>query len=151
MHQRAVDLEDVDREALQVGKRGITGTEIVLTANTEARKPTAAQNNRSVSHHPVIRLVATTEVAQPLSMAMTQAATAVVPAGVALRDGCGIAVVAGTSRVGSGPVGARRMMPVRVSSGPASAEPVMGARLMMRVGSPEGGSGNSECGGRVTG
>ena len=54
---------------------------MVLAANTSARKPTATQNNRSVSHHPVIRSVATTEVGQPLSMAMTQAATAVVPPG----------------------------------------------------------------------
>ena len=84
---------------------------MVPAANTSARKPTATQNNRSVSHHPVIRSVATTEVAQPLSMAMTQAAIAVVPPGGvtgALRGGRGIAVVAGSSggAAGKGPGGA---------------------------------------------
>lgn len=35
------------------------------------------QNSRSDRHHPAIRSVATTEVAQPLTMATAQAATAV--------------------------------------------------------------------------
>src|SRR6478752_7530682 len=89
----------------------MTTPEMVPAANTSARKPTATQNNRSVSHHPVIRLVAITAVAQPLSMAITHAAIAVAPPGGvtgALRGARGIAVVAGSAGSARGSAGAGR-------------------------------------------
>ena len=49
--------------------------------------PTATQNRRSDRHQPAIRSVATTEVAQPLTMLTAAAATAVGPAGFTERSG----------------------------------------------------------------
>ena len=67
--------------------------ETVDSAKTRARNATATQNNRSDFHQPAIRSVATTEVAQPLTMLTAQAATAVRELGssVGLRRaiGCG--------------------------------------------------------------
>ena len=132
-----------------------TTPQMVLAANTNARKPTAAQNNRSVSHQPLIRSVATTEVAQPLIIAITQAATAVaLPASraTAVRRGRGMAVVAGSFGTGTDPVGARRMMLVRGSSAPdTTGTGPVGARRMIRVESSGGGPGGCSWGGRVTG
>lgn len=103
-------------------------------ANTSAKNPTAIQNSRSVCHHPAIKSVATTDVAQPLTMLTAAVATAVRGLGsivIALGSGgnCsapavasngverpGIWVVAASVAMGSGPVGARRMMRVRGSS-----------------------------------
>ncbi len=51
--------------------------ETVVSAKTRARNATAMQNSRSDLHQPAIRSVATTEVAQPLTMLTAQAATAV--------------------------------------------------------------------------
>src|SRR5271156_4768910 len=110
---------------------------MVVAANTRAKNATAVQNRRSVPHQPAIRSVATTEVVHPLTMLTAQAATAVraldspdeaeeMPDGAARRPvpaGPGDAVtglsrvVSGGVIVGSGPVGARRMIRVRDSEG----------------------------------
>ena len=51
------------------------------------------QNSRSDRHQPVIRAVATTEVAQPLTMLTAQAATAVRELGSSVDDACAAAAV----------------------------------------------------------
>ncbi|BDB44804.1 hypothetical protein Mkiyose1665_25170 [Mycobacterium kiyosense] len=105
--------------------------ETVVIAKTMARNPTATQNNRSVCHQPAIRSVATTEVAQPLTMLTALAATAVRASGAGgNRPGSGGTpvraskdvglrgswVVGGDAIGGSGAVGARLMIRVRGSS-----------------------------------
>ena len=45
-------------------------------ADTTVRKPTATQNKRSDAHQPVIKSVAITAVAQPLTIAATAVAAA---------------------------------------------------------------------------
>src|SRR5271166_471331 len=101
-------------------------TEMVVIANTSARKATATQNRRSVLHHPAIRSVATTDVAHPLTMLTALAATAVRPLGSSpgrarrttpgapwYGGGCGgICMVGDSGTTGIGPVGARRMIRV---------------------------------------
>ncbi|BBX55012.1 hypothetical protein MSHO_03570 [Mycobacterium shottsii] len=107
---------------------------VVELAKTSARNPTAMQNRRSLRHQPVIRSVATTEVAHPLTMLTAAVATAVRELGstggpsgnggsrsaraVSSREGgrCEILAVAEPVITGCGPVGARRMMRVRGSS-----------------------------------
>jgi hypothetical protein len=54
-----------------------TSPPMIAAAVIALRNPTATQNSRSVRHHPVIRSVAMTAVAQPLTMLTTAAATAV--------------------------------------------------------------------------
>src|SRR5947209_19742362 len=96
---------------------------MVARAKISAKNATATQNSRSDRHQPAIRSVATTDVAQPLTMLTAAAATAVVllgsPKGAAAAAGenccCGgggRCVVWASSSCGSGPVGARRMMRV---------------------------------------
>src|SRR5258707_6907291 len=105
----------------------------VAIAKTSARNPTATQNSRSLRHQPAIRSVATTDVVQPLTMLTAQAATAVRelcsaastlgrPTRTVASKGAGrrgIWVVAGAATVGSGPLGARRMIRLRASEGVA--------------------------------
>src|SRR5580704_13852070 len=104
--------------------------ETVVIANTRARNATAMQNRRSVLHHPAIRSVATTDVAQPLTMLTAHAAVSVrslasspgrrttLARRVVPDGGCwGICVVGDSGTTGIGPVGARRMIRVRVSEG----------------------------------
>jgi hypothetical protein len=54
---------------------------IPAAAEIAVRKPMAMQNSRSVLHHPAIRSVAMTAVAQPLRMLSVAAAMAVVGPG----------------------------------------------------------------------
>src|SRR6202012_4912908 len=108
--------------------------EMVAVAKTRARNATAMQNRRSVRHQPATRSVATTEVAHPLTMVTTQAATAVRSLGsprcarpprrlgprAAGPPGYGgvwrgIWGVGVSVTTGNGPVGARRMIRVRES------------------------------------
>src|ERR1700722_19285242 len=120
--------------------------EIVASANTRARNATSTQNRRSDRHQPAIRSVATTEVAQPLTMLTAAAATAVVrlgsPKGACVGPGsgrganccCGGAggrgmcvVRASSTACGSGPVGARRMMRVSGFGGRAAGLGMLGS------------------------
>ena len=57
---------------------------MLAAADTAVRKPTATQNSRSDCHHPVIRSVAMTAVAQPDTM-LTMAAVIAIP-GLAAAD-----------------------------------------------------------------
>src|SRR6201998_3637490 len=127
--------------------------ETVVIANTRARKATAMQNRRSVLHHPAIRSVATTDVAQPLTMLTAQAATSVGPLAsspgrrgtTACRTapgppqwggGCrGICVVGDSGTTGIGPLGARRMIRVAASQG------AMGSGALGSAGLGSGGAG----------
>jgi hypothetical protein len=100
---------------------------IVVVANSSVRKPTARQNNRSVPHHPVMRSVETTPVAQPLIMLTVLAAIAVRPVATLTTPARGGTVIGSARWMTVGPVGARRMMLVRGSRNGA-AMPVCGSR-----------------------
>jgi hypothetical protein len=70
---------------------------MVVVANSNVRKPTARQKSRSVLHHPVMRSVETTPVAQPLIMLTVPAAIAVRPVGRLTTPGRG-GTVTGSAR-----------------------------------------------------
>src|SRR6201996_4871654 len=96
--------------------------EIVAAEKTNARNATATQNSRSECHQPAIRSVATTDVAQPLTMLTAAAATAV----TLLGSPYGVPVGAGANGccAGAGGAGGREMKVVRASSLACGSGPV---------------------------